>query len=208
LDVVFGVHEDFELEVPAEVVDIVDVDSCGVDEVEFADFGDGEPNWEGGLAESLDDFVVGVDGVVGDFGGDFVGAFVEDIFDGFWGADASFDGDGFSFFESTSCDIVVGVGLADFAYWGCADFFADDPREVGVTEFGFPFEVLHGCCIGGIGYFGLVESRVCLSLGSSQISMLRDWALVSLEPAFSPAMRRSVDLEIEPVTLAPRDSRV
>ncbi len=52
-----------------------------------------------------------------------------------------------------------------------------------------------------------MESRVCWSLGSSQISMPRDWALVSLEPAFSPAMRRLVDLETEPVILAPRDSR-
>ncbi len=69
---------------PAEVVDIVDVDAGGVDEVEFADFGDGEPGGEGGLAEALLDFVVGVDGVVGDFWGNLIGAFVEDVFDGFW----------------------------------------------------------------------------------------------------------------------------
>lgn len=52
LDVFFGVHEDFEFEVPAEVVDIVDVDADGVPEIQLADFGDGEPFGEWGLAKA------------------------------------------------------------------------------------------------------------------------------------------------------------
>lgn len=206
LGVFFGVHEDLELEVPAEVVDIVDVDAHGVPEVEFANFRNGEPDGEWGLAEAFEDLVVGVDGVVGDFGGDLVGSLVVDVFDGFGRADAPLDGDGFSFFESASGDVVVGVRLTDLGDLGGTDPFAEQPSEIRVAEFGFPFEVLHGGPIGGLGGYWLIESRVCWSLASSQTSIPSDSALESLEPALSPAMRRSVDLETEPVTLAPRDS--
>lgn len=78
------VDEDFELEVPPEVDDIVDVDADGVVEVEFAVFFNFEPDGERGLAEAFLDLGVGVDVVLGDLGIDAVFAFVEDVLDGFW----------------------------------------------------------------------------------------------------------------------------
>jgi len=82
LGVLVRVHENLKLEVPAQIMDIVDMDAHGVPEVEFTDFGDGEPHGEGGLAEAFKDLVVGVDGVVRDFRCDLVAALVVDVFDG------------------------------------------------------------------------------------------------------------------------------
>ena len=77
------VDEDFELEVPPEIDDIVDVDADRVVEEELAVFFDCEPFGEWSLTETFLDLSVGVDVVLGDFCIDTVFAFVEDVLDGF-----------------------------------------------------------------------------------------------------------------------------
>ncbi len=137
------VDEDLELEKPAQVDYIVDVDADRVIEIELAGLFDFEPDRQRGLPEALLDLGVGVEVVVRDFGIGAIFAFVEDVFDGLGRADRSVNRDRNAFFESPARDIVIGVGLAELDDLRRADFLTDQAGEVGIAELGFEFEVLH-----------------------------------------------------------------